>query len=119
LSSTDANVLAAPNPDLAPRRYVPTIRQARRAQVGHSECVNFDYTLGGVEPTAEAIRRAPGLASKVVGLDEDDARSIVENGGCTFRVMLRDGTGIWRGDLRSNRVSVVIEHGKVTSAQVG
>jgi hypothetical protein len=81
--------------------------------------VNYDYTLGGVKPTAEARRRAPSLASAVVGMDEDDARSVVEGGGCTFRVTLRDGTGSWRGDLRPNRVSVVLEHGKVTAARVG
>ena len=68
---------------------------------------------------AEAARAAGAVASTLPGLDEDAARSRIEEAGCEMRVVERDGEALpRRSDRRAKRVNVKIEQGVITSAEI-
>jgi hypothetical protein len=57
---------------------------------------------------------------RFVGLSRDEAEERARNEGLATRVLELPATGsvLWRGDLRSDRVNLVVEAGRVIPAQV-
>ena len=64
----------------------------------------------------------PGLtpAPEFVGLHEEEARGLAANRGMHVRIAVRDGEAfVLTGDLRSDRVNVVIRQHVVEHAFIG
>ena len=64
------------------------------------------------------------VAAVLIGLGEDEARSVAEARGMTVRVVQRDGQRLSRrsdrrSDRRSNQIDLTIEQGTVTATRVG
>jgi hypothetical protein len=57
----------------------------------------------------------PELSWKILGLDENEAESLIINNGFIFRVVARDGKSfLVTQDIRRNRVNVHILGSKVS-----
>jgi hypothetical protein len=63
-------------------------------------------------------RRAEELAPRLIGLTEDEARSLAAAAGCSIRLAERDGEEfVLRADYRPGRITAVVTEGRIATAE--
>jgi hypothetical protein len=87
---------------------------------GHNARLDEDDAKGRMDARFEEVSKgARTLAPRLIGLEESDAKAATEAEGHGFRVRRRDGVLLaLRLDRRPDRITVAIENGKVTAADV-
>jgi hypothetical protein len=92
---------------------------ADASRIGHSVFVD-DERRGRRGPGfAEAAQPAEQVATRLIGMDEADAVSTIEEAGLAVRIAQRDGArSALRSDKRPSRINLTIKSGKVSAAEV-
>ena len=78
------------------------------------------YRLERETPNQAKSDAARVVAATLIGLGEDEARSLAEARGMTVRVVQRDGQRSFpRSEGHANEITLTIERGTVIAARVG
>ena len=79
-----------------------------------------DESRGRRPPGFAEAQLAERMARGLIGMDEADAVSAVEEAGLAVRIAQRDGTRLMlTADLRPNRINLAIQNGRVSAAEMG